>query len=115
MFTLVYMYHTYISIIHLLWIITSFIVDMRTTFLIGIYSMIPLLTWEFILVYGSRIPIVNETDFFVAYGAYFKFNMVSQTYEQTFIFLNLVLFFMMISCRRILEKSDTSNGLLKFF
>jgi len=115
MFVLVYMYHTYISIIHLLWIIASFIVDMNTIFLIGIYAMIPLLTWEFILVYGSRIPIVRSTDFMVAYGSYFNFNMESQTYEQTFMFLNLVLFFMMISCRRILEKSDTKNGLLKFF
>ena len=58
MFVLIYMYHSYVSLIHLAWLLLSFLLSMHTTFLFSIYAMIPLLSWEFVFIYGSRIPIV---------------------------------------------------------
>jgi hypothetical protein len=58
MFIIIYSYHTPLSLVHLSWLLMSFMISTYATTLISVYSMIPLLTWEFIFVYGSRIPIV---------------------------------------------------------
>lgn len=115
MFGLVYTYHCQANLIHLTWILLSFILNMNTCFILSIYAMIPLLSWQFIFVYGSRIPIVQDTTFFVRYASYYKWEMKAQTYEQTLLFLTLACFYMMISCQRISARLDTEDSLLKFF
>lgn len=104
MFLFVYMYHSYVSIIHLTWILTTFLVSIETTLLISIYAMIPILSWEFIFVYGIRIPIVQELDFFKTYGNYFQWAMEKKSLEQSLMFLTLACFYMMLSCKFILDK-----------
>jgi hypothetical protein len=75
MFILVYMYHSGASFFNLLWIILSFILSMEHTFALSIVVMIPILSWEFFLIYGMRIRVVNETYFFKEYGSYFRWQM----------------------------------------
>jgi hypothetical protein len=58
MFLMVYMYHSYVSILHLSWILMSFVFPIQTTFVISIYGVLPILFWEFIFIYAIRIPVV---------------------------------------------------------
>mmetsp|Transcript_21580 Transcript_21580/g.33241 ORF Transcript_21580/g.33241 Transcript_21580/m.33241 type:complete len:403 (-) Transcript_21580:1545-2753(-) len=115
MFILSYMYHSEVSFVHVMWIILTFILPVNATFFFSILVMLPLLSWEFIFVYGIRIPVVNETYFFETYGSYFSWHMRVSITEQTFMFLTLALFYMMISCLMIVVDQDKENSLLKFF
>jgi len=58
MFILTYLYHVHASIIHLSWIILSFLIPKDKLFFVSIVGMVPILSWEFLLVYGSRLPII---------------------------------------------------------
>jgi hypothetical protein len=71
MFVLGYKYHAEISLVHILWIILSFLIDFKSIILLSIVVMIPLLSWEFVLIYGMGIKKVAETEFFKNYGFYF--------------------------------------------
>lgn len=115
MFALVYTYHCQASLLHLTWILLSFILELNTCLILSIYAMVPLLSWEFVLIYGVRIPGVRDTAFFQRFGAYFDFEMKAQAWEQTLMFLTLACFYMMISCQRIIARLDTSDSLLTFF
>jgi hypothetical protein len=44
---------------------------MRSCLLLSSYAMVPLLSWEFIFIYGIRIPVVQETEFFKSFGSYY--------------------------------------------
>jgi hypothetical protein len=48
---------------------------MRTLLLLSISAYLPVLLWEFILVYGSRIPFIADYSPFVDYGASYKWEM----------------------------------------
>jgi len=48
---------------------------MKTIFFLSMVGMIPILTWEFVLIYGARIPIVKDNSFFSYFGDYFKWIM----------------------------------------
>ena len=37
--------------------------------------MVPLLTWEFLLIYGSRVPIIKGQPIFMIMDSYFKWDM----------------------------------------
>lgn len=115
MLLLVYEYHTYVSLIHLAWILLSFLVSQRVIFMVSVYAMIPFLSWEFILIYGVRIPIVQDTTFFKTYGEYFQWEMKVRMEEQTLMFLTLATFYMMISCMRMTQKSSGQEDLIQFF
>ena len=104
MFYLTYQYHTPLSLIHLIWLLLSFILSTYSITLISVYSMIPLLTWEFIFIYGSRIPVIRDTQIMVNYGRYMQFDMKSRMTEQTFMYITLVTFYMMISTLNSLQK-----------
>ena len=64
MFILSYMYHTEVSFINVMWVLLSFILPDEFFLLLSSVVMVPILSWEFVLVYGSRIPIVCDTYFF---------------------------------------------------
>jgi len=88
---------------------------MEHTFALSIVVMIPILSWEFFLIYGMRIRVVNHTYFFKEYGTYFRWQMKWPIFEQFYIYLTLLNFYMMISCYiNKLEKSS-ENNLLSFF
>ena len=61
MFILSYMYHNELSFVNVLWVLASFVIPDQTFLLISSFVMIPILSWEFVLIYGSRIPIVQDT------------------------------------------------------
>lgn len=98
MFALVYIYHCQASLVHLAWILLSFVLSTKNMLLLSSYAMVPLLSWEFIFIYGVRIPVVQDTHFFKRFGAYFNFTMKAPGYEQSLMFLTLATFCMMISC-----------------
>lgn len=71
MFILSYMYHTEVSFINVLWIIATFVIPDQTILLISSFVMVPILSWEFVLIYCTRIPIVKDTWFFSTFGKTF--------------------------------------------
>jgi hypothetical protein len=75
MFILSYMYHTEVSFINVMWILLSFVIGDQTFLLLSSVVMVPILSWQFVLIYGSRIPIVNETEFFQRFGKYYSWKM----------------------------------------
>jgi hypothetical protein len=78
--------------------------------------MIPLVTWEFIFVYLGRVAKIKETNFFKNYGKYFEFHMENPSFEQFFMLVTLLLFYMMISVyiKRI-DAKNVENRLIGFF
>jgi hypothetical protein len=116
MFIIVYLYHCPLNLIHLTWLLLTFLLSMENVFLISTYSMIPLLGYEFVFIYAMRIPIVNETWVMTTFGAYLQWEMQSRMYEQTFMFITLLTFIMMPSClTTIHSRTSKTNGLLEFF
>ena len=55
-----YMYNNSFSFIHLIWVLFSFVFPYKVTQFMTIMIMIPLYTSEFVMIYGSRIPIVKD-------------------------------------------------------
>jgi hypothetical protein len=47
-----YMYHNSLSLLHLFWVVMSFILPMKGTLFISQTIMIPIYTWEFVMIYG---------------------------------------------------------------
>lgn len=65
MFILAYMYHSSSGFVNLSWLIASFALSVNNTLFLSIVFMIPILTWEFIMIYMSRVHMIRSTDFFV--------------------------------------------------
>jgi len=59
---------------------------------------------------------ISKTEFFKSYGKYFRLEMANPTFEQFFMLLTLLLFYMMISAylKRI-DNVNVENGLIRFF
>lgn len=116
MFILAYMYHCTAGLFHLFWVILSFILKTNDTLFLSVIIMVPFLTWEFILIYMSRIPKISNTTFFTDYGKYFDLEMKIPILEQMFMVLILLVFSMMISSyMRRLDNPNVENGLIRFF
>lgn len=82
LFILSYQYHSAASFINLLWVVSSFIFGMETVFFISSFLYLPLLTWEFMMVYASDLPKVQDTWFVQEFGPYFDWNYRrSKTFE----------------------------------
>jgi hypothetical protein len=69
------------SFINLGWIVFSFIFTNQTTFLLTIAGFISLLGWQFLFVYGARVPVIKDTYLFTSIGSYFKFKMSAPVTE----------------------------------
>lgn len=76
-----YMYHSKISILHLIWVIFSFVANIRVIMFVNMMVMIPLYTLEFTMIYGSRIPEVEYYTIFRTYKEEFGFEMRSPILE----------------------------------
>jgi hypothetical protein len=91
LFFLSYQYHSLAGLVNLVWVITSILVSSQTTFLITTYIGVPLFTWEFIMVYCSRIAFVKDLFIFEKLGDYFTWDMKQNALEQTWMFITLML------------------------
>lgn len=116
MFVLAYSYHGSAGFVCLCWVVASFLLSTNNTMFLSIVVMIPVLSWEFILIYCSRVPTIGRTAFFRSYGKYFRLEMANPTLEQFFMLSTLLLFYMMISAylKRI-DNTQVENGLIRFF
>jgi len=101
-----YMYHKGISLFHILYTLLSFVVPIRVTMFVSVIVMLPLYTWEFVMVYGNNIPILAKSAFFIKYGSYFSWDLKIQSLEQTLYYFILTCFFMMISCLKLTFQYD---------
>jgi hypothetical protein len=98
MFLFSYLYHCDSSIINLSWVVLTFILPESTVFLFSAFVMLPVVFVQFVLIYGIRLPVVQDRPFFNKYGQIFKFDMGSEIMEQSLMYFTLLLFFMMPSC-----------------
>lgn len=57
------MYHNGKGLFHLSFVLLTFILSMKLTIFLSIVVMIPVYTFEFIMIYANRIPILKVTDF----------------------------------------------------
>ena len=94
LFLLGYCYHSPNGFFHISWVLISFLIPMRTLLLLSISAYLPVLLWEFILVFGSGIPFIRDGTPFVDYGASYKWKMRAETFEKSLMFSCLLLFFM---------------------
>ena len=116
MFVLAYTYHCSAGFFNLLWVVLSFIMTTTNTLFVSVVIMVPLLSWEFIFIYCSRVPKIKDTEFFLMYGKYFRWTMWNSTLEQFLMLTTLLLFYMMFSSylKRI-DEPARENGLIRFF
>ena len=95
------MYHNGLSLVHLLYVLCSFISPIRFILFFSIIIMLPLYTWEFVMIYGNGIPILKSTEFMSKYGGYFDWKLKVPVLEQMLYFVILTCFFIMISCFKL--------------
>ena len=76
-----YFYHSQASLINIVWIVLSVVFHERVVFIISTVIMQPILILEFVLIYGGKIPIVKDQNFFLEYGSWFKWDMYNQVFE----------------------------------
>lgn len=91
-----YMYHTDLSLIHLTWVVMTFILPYKVMFFFSIVIMIPIYSFEFIMVYGNHIYLLGDSAFFQKYSM-FKWTMENKMLEQLLFYVIMSNFFMMIS------------------
>jgi len=99
LFVLSYKYHSGVGFINLVWVILSFLLTSQSTFFVSTFVMVPLLTWEFLIIYGARVPILNGQPIFKILNNYFKWDMGdNQSFELVFMYSSLAIFYVQISC-----------------
>lgn len=91
-----YMYHTDLSLVHLTWVVMTFILPYKVMFFFSIVIMIPIYSFEFIMVYGNHVYLVGDSSFFQQYPM-FKWTMEAKMLEQLLFYVIMSNFFMMIS------------------
>jgi hypothetical protein len=53
-----YMYHSYMGLTHIAWVILSFLFPIKLVLCLSIVIMVPMTAVEFLIVYGDKIPLV---------------------------------------------------------
>jgi hypothetical protein len=74
----------------------TFILPYKVMFFFSIVVMIPIYSFEFVLVYGNNIYLVNDYPFFQKYSL-FKWTMEYKMLEQLLFYVIMSNFFMMVS------------------
>ena len=108
------MYHSYNGMLHLSWVLLSFILPLKWTLFSSCIIMIPLYTVEFFTIYVSRIPgidiaqIYNEKiyNFFINEKSDFVTKMRYPELEQFMMFMIMCLFYIGISCLKLSFKNN---------
>jgi hypothetical protein len=116
MFFIIYKYHCPLNLVHLFWLLITFLLSDENVFLVSMYAMLPVLFWEFLFIYAIRIPIVKDTGFMQTYGSYMQWPMEDRMSEQVFFYLTLATFVMMPYCLNAIHNNQNKeNSLLSFF
>lgn len=103
----VYMYHGGMSFYHLIWVLCSFIFNSRFALFLSIVVFLPLYSLECMLIYGSQIDIIKQTELWKNFGERFlQVELASPMLEQTLYFMILSCFFVMISCYKLVMQED---------
>ena len=110
-----YMYHKRLSILHLVWVILSFLLPIKVVLFISIMIMIPFYSFEVVMVYGIRIPKVDYIPIFAEYKSEFGFHMKYPMFEQFLFFFNLALLFLCIGCFKLAFQYDTYKEMNRWF
>ena len=76
--------------------------------------MIPLYSLEFIIVYGSRIPFIQDTPLFQRFSTYYTFEMQFPVLEQFLFFIILIGFYLTASCFKLGNHQDQNEILIRF-
>jgi len=105
------MYHTDLSLIHLTWVAMTFILPYKVMFFFSIVIMIPIYSFEFVLVYGNNIYLVNDYPFFQKYSM-FKWTMEYKMLEQLLYYVIMSNFFMMVSGYFLTFKHDQDEMII---
>lgn len=63
MFTIIYIYHCPLNLVHLFWLLSTFLLSDENVFMLSMYSILPVLMYEFLFIYAIRIPVVKDTSF----------------------------------------------------
>ena len=109
-----YLYHSNSGMFHLAFVLFSFILPSRLVLFFCFVIMLPIYALEFVLMYGMRIAIVNESDFFVKYGKAFDFEMKMPIMEQFLYFFILALFCMTVSCYKLAYDINQGDSMMNF-
>ena len=115
MFVLSYTYHTYASLISIIWIVFTFVFPQEIVFLFSAVVMLPIIFIQFMMVYGIRLPVIKDRPFFKNYGNIYIWDMASETIEQSLMYCVLLCFFMFPSCYAMISLGNSKNKLLAFF
>jgi len=74
---------------------------MKVVMFATIMIMIPFYTFEFVMIYGIRIPEAEHISIFAEYKSEYGFTMVNPILEQFLFFFILSLFFLCIGCFKL--------------
>jgi len=96
----VYMYNSYVSFFHLLWILTSFFLSTAWFYHISVLVLLPIVCIEFSLVYLSNIKSFQSGNFFkLPVIREYSFVAVSPFWELMLMFSILVMLGLMVPAR----------------
>ena len=110
-----YMYNRSLGMVHLFWVLWSFIFPYTCTQILTITLLLPLYLSEFVMIYGMRVPILKDTRVMVNYKQVFDINFQLPILEQSLFFVVLVLIFMTISCLKLTYDQDQTEFVKQSF
>ena len=64
MFLFSYTYHSYASLLNIVWIVFTFVFPNEIVYLASAVAMLPIVFIQFLMVYGIRLPIIKDKKFF---------------------------------------------------
>lgn len=99
---------------HLFYVLMSFVFKQQVVLFFSVVVMIPLYSIEFIIVYGSRIPFIQDTALFQRYSVYYSFEMQYPVLEQFLFFIILIGFYLTASCFKLGNHQDQNEILIRF-
>lgn len=109
------MYHSSIGLMHLFWVLFSFFVGERLFFFTACSIMLPIYTWEFIIMYGMRTPGIRNQEPFLSCAEYFVNEMAYPVLEQALSFVILILLFLSIGSLKVAYELNSDDIIRRFF
>ena len=109
------MYHVHISLLHLAWVLLSFVLPIRPSLFLSIMIMLPVYAWEFLIVYGREVPVISEMPHLQKYSKIFDFEMKSLILEQLLFYTILALHFIAVGCFKLTFEHDQNRWILGSF
>ena len=90
------------GLFHLCWLLSTFFLPMQIVLFITCVLLLPVYTFEFIMIYGVRVPLVRQyVPIYKTYGKDFDFKMESPVTEQFLYFSILALLYLCVGCFKL--------------